>query len=804
MKFIKTFQLHFKIFLTILFMSAAVFMQSCSTFNYKTYDEKANENIDDPEPDYQLTLSDDFQNYTNFMFIGNRVENFGTYFNTFFNAKENYYDAYNDYIDRTLANYGQSIDSVTITASLSQESIDKFNKAIEKASKVIQFHKSSAFMDQAVLMAGKCYYFLGDNIKAERKFSEFISKLSNSKYYDEAVLYYAKTQLRLNNVNDALDKIEDLTKNSKDNSIKAQAYQSIAEYYLSLKDYESAIINFNKSIDLSSDEEFKAQMQFLIASVVAQSDPKKAPAEFNKVLNFRPKYEIEYLAKYNSLKYSILSNDKSAILTSAEKLQVKYKDVPEYVSQVEYMKGKYYTQKNDYTNALTYYDNVILTYPKSQPSSDASFDIAQYYEKQKNDYLNAFRFYRFSTEESSSGHNALTAAAKVKTYKRYFELKSLITGKLINTDYDSTFIGKQLNKNQDGTPSDKGTENGNKNNNGDNGNTGQHNGKPGGEPGSLNNLFPNTQANLFIMPADSLVDSTAIKNEAITKAKFELAELFFYDLQRPDSCEYYLSSALDQSKNYDFKSKVLFAMADLYKSTGQIAKSDEVLNRILKEYPLSPVVNDTRKLLNLGINDDVSEGAADSLYFDAENKFVKKDYPEALDGFKSIINNYKDSKYTDKSIYAAGWIYENVMFKPDSAYIYYSEIVASYPKSEIAAAVFEKVDEYKNAAGSHLNDTSSTAKDSAGKRIGLNPVNDSAGVKNILKDSTGMNLNDTTGIKRTENIQPNENKTDEINPKNKIQDVPQQNPPIENPIDKQPKNEPEKTPETPPVKNDGK
>jgi len=775
MKFIKTIHLRYiKIYPALFFLLAAFFMQSCSTFNYKTYDEKANKNIDDPDPNYELTLNDDFQNYTNFMFIGNRVENFGTYFNTFFNAKENYYDAYNDYVSRTLANYGESIDSVTITASLSQESIDKFNKAIEKASKVIQFHKSSAFMDQAVLMVGKCYYFLGDNIKAERKFSEFISKLSNSRYYDEAVLYYAKTQLRLNNIKDALDKIENLTKNSRDNSIKAQAYQSIAEYYLSLKDYESAITNFNKSIQLSSDEEFKAQMQFLIASVVAQSDVKKASGEYDKVLSFSPKYEIEYLAKYNSLKYSILGNNYSTALYNAEKLQVKYKDTPDYVGQVEYMKGRYYSQKNDYKEALNVYNNVILTYPKSQPSSDASFDIANYYEKEKNDYLNAFKFYRFSTEESSSGHNFLTAAAKVKTYKRYFELKSLITGKQINTDYDSTFIGKR-GTNHEGNPLEKGNENnGNNKNNGDNGN-GQHNGKPGGLPVSFNDKI----SNLFIMPSDSLQDSTAIKDEAVTKAKFELAELFFYDLQRPDSSEYYFSSAFSQSTNYDFKSKVLFAIADLYKSTGQIAKSDEVLNRILKEYPLSPVVNDTRKLLNLSFVEDVSEGAADSTYLEAENKFLNKDYPSALDGFKNIINNYKGSKYIDKSIYAAGWIYENVLFKPDSAFKYYSEIVTFYPKSEIAGVVFQKVDEYQNNLPIILKDSSGNILDT----VGIN--------KNELKNI----LTDSTSLKNGENIQP-ENKSEEINPKNKIPDNP-------NPKDKQPNLEqPDKTPENLPGKNE--
>jgi hypothetical protein len=65
--------------LTFLALSAIV---GCSTFNYKTYDEEKNKDVDDPEPNYDLTLDPSFQEFTGFMFIGNRIENFSTYFNT--------------------------------------------------------------------------------------------------------------------------------------------------------------------------------------------------------------------------------------------------------------------------------------------------------------------------------------------------------------------------------------------------------------------------------------------------------------------------------------------------------------------------------------------------------------------------------------------------------------------------------------------------------------------------------------------------------------------------------------------------
>ena len=330
------------VFLLLLALSA------CSSFNYKTYDENQNKGIDDPDPNYDLTLDRNFQDFTGFMFIGNRIENFSTYFNTFFNASENFDDAYNDYATRVLANYNEKQDSIFAQPRLSQESIDKFNIAIEKASKVIQYHKSSQYMDRSVLLIGKSYFYLGDYLKAERKFSEFISKLKSSTYLDEALLYLARTQLRLDNEKPAIDRFNDLIKNSKEKNVVSESYQSLAEYYLNKKDFDNAVKNFKSAIEYSGDNEFKAQMQFLVASVTARSNTKLAAKEFDKVLDYDASYDLEYLARFNMAKNLVASGDFNNADDLIEDLQIKYKDVPANLGQVNYLRGIYYDEKKDF------------------------------------------------------------------------------------------------------------------------------------------------------------------------------------------------------------------------------------------------------------------------------------------------------------------------------------------------------------------------------------------------------------------------------------------------------------------------
>jgi len=663
-------------------------LSSCSTFNYKTYDENQNKGIDDPDPNYDVTLDENFQDFTGFMFIGNRIENFSTYFNTYFNASENFNDAYDDYANRVLANYNEKQDSVFAQPRLSQESIDKFNIAIEKASKVIQYHKSSQYMDRSVLLIGKSYFYLGDYLKAERKFSEFISKLKSSAYLDEALLYLAKTQLRLENEKPALERFNELIKNSKEKNVVSESYQSLAEYYLNKSDYENAIKNFKSAIEYSGDSEFKAQMQFLVASVTAKANPRLAAKEFDKVLDYDASYDLEYLARFNMAKNLVASGDFRNADDLIEDLSIKYKDVPANLGQINYLRGVYYDEKKESKLSIDQYYNVIKNFPATIPSADASYMIGKYFES-KNNYFNAYLYYRFSTEQSTGAANYREALKKANIFKRYFELRGIITGETINTDYNKEFKKKTTKDYEQGDPSKDPLK-------------GLDNGKSGGVSGYI-------VADSILSGEDStftIIDTSRVKEKQLSAAKFELAELFLYDLNRMDSSEVYLKQALNESFDYDFSAKVLYALSELYRKMDDNAKSEEVLNTIVRDYPLSPVANSSRKLLNLSIVDGFRGDASDSLYSSAENRFINKDYRNALDDFRFLINSYPQSVHLDKAYFGAGWIYENIFYNNDSAYYYYSSLVKGVPNSEAAAMVMQKVEEYETFNKTNVIDTS--------------------------------------------------------------------------------------------------
>ena len=316
--------------------------------------------------------------------------------------------------------------------------------------------------------------------------------------------------------------------------------------------------------------------------------------------------------------------------------------------------------------------------------------IGKHYEA-KNNYLNAFLYYRFSTEQNAGASNYRDAFKKTNIFKRYFELRAIITGEPVNTDYNEEFRKKTTKDFEKGDPTKDPLKS-------------LDNGKSGGIKGNIS-------ADSILTGEDStftIVDTSHTKEKQISAAKFELAELFLYDLNRMDSSEIYLKQALNESFDYDFSAKVLFALSELYRKQDNNVKSEEVLNTIVRDYPRSPVANSSRKLLNMSMVDEFRGDASDSIYSSAENKFINKDYRAALDDFIVLISVYPSSVHLDKAYFGAGWIYENIVYNNDSAYYYYSSLVKGVPNSEAAAIVMQKVEEYETFNKTNVIDTTGT------------------------------------------------------------------------------------------------
>jgi TolA-binding protein len=725
-------------FLLVLF----IFIFGCNYVTYRTIsNEPTEESGDDPEPNYDVTLGQDYQDFVTFMYMGNRSEMFGTFFNKFYQALEDYDEALTDYRTSTIMAYNRRLDSLNITPPISSSAKEKLNKVLERCSKIIQYNKSTRFLDDAVLLIGKSYFYMGEYLQAERKFSEFLSKLTKSNLYDEAILYLGKTKLKLGNYTDAEVILSNLFKSTTDNEIKSEITQELALLSISKNDYKSAVEYFSESINLTKDKEKKAEKQYILAKIYSVYKPDVAYLEYSKSFDLTSDFDLLFYSKLNEAKSLNINGKNDEAFKILDRLNGKYRDYPEMKELVELEIANTFNYQKKYGEARIKYFNVIIDYPSSKAAADAYYHLAVYSENVKSNYLNAYINYKKVAETNSASDFTVISSKRAITLDKYFSLVAVIkdSAKIVYPENEPDFI-----KHKEIREKEKGIEEKSKEN--PKGNENPPGPKGGGQKSLLgldtldisdtNNLDPaletiktdlgkekeiilkkeltdtlakipptDTIGNIKteikkLSPEDSLIlamhieDSIKVSKIVIKiDAYFQLAELFLYELNRVDSALFYLDLVVADSISPEKTSKALYSIASIYKNRNEDSTANEIYKKIILKYPNTAFANESRKILGIQLM-DIAVDSAEVIFRSAEKKIVKNEYESAMTDLKKILNNYPADSFYVKSLYSVGWIFEYGFNNKDSSLAYYKKLRTDFPNSNYTFSINAKLDFY--------------------------------------------------------------------------------------------------------------
>ncbi len=125
-------------------------------------------------------------------------DSFTTYFNVYYNTTESFEKAEEQIFAQERSLF--STKALTVPGTANTELV----KVIEKCSIILQFHSESGYVEDALLMLGKSFYYQSNYQKAQRKFEELITSQVESDYEFEAELWIGKCQMKLKQYNDAL------------------------------------------------------------------------------------------------------------------------------------------------------------------------------------------------------------------------------------------------------------------------------------------------------------------------------------------------------------------------------------------------------------------------------------------------------------------------------------------------------------------------------------------------------------------------------------------------------------------------
>jgi len=782
-----------KIALYILIFFTAISFSSCDYATHRTLSKDYQPSDEEPEPNYEVSLDYNYQDFTSFIFMGNRSESFSTYFNKFFTANEDFDEALKEYKAANIASYNKRVDSLNIITPVQQSTIDKFTKVIERCSKVIQYNKNTKYFDDAVLLIGLAYFYSNNFLQAERKFNEFLAKLSKSELRDEAVMYLGITKLRLRKNADGETILKSLLQTTDKVEIKAQVLMQLSIYNIGLKNIADAQKFMKQSIEITKDKELKAERLYLLAKIYSIYNKKEAPKFYEEAFKSTSDFDFEFYAKLNEAKaYNEINNYYKA-LEILNKMSRKYLDYPDFKQYVELELANTDFYEKRFTDARTKYFNIIVKNTGTKAAAESYYQLGLYYELTLKDYLKALISYKKAYETSPVIDYADLCRKKTDALDRYFSLQAVIhdTTKIeipaeehdlqkfkdaydkeMNRDFKK--IGEPIKGNEnikgggyssrDTIPDndslmkafqkiidDKGKENTKLDSN-----VIKHK-KDTGE-NSKDSLINQIEKKDSITAPVVNLDSIRIAKETLKlNSYFELSEIFFYNLNRPDSAIIYLNKIVTDFGSSAIVSKALFYLGTIYKSTGDTVKANEYFREILSKFPNSLYANESRK--NLGMETIAQNfDMADSLISTANRLLlVKSDYNIASLIYEAIAK-YPESPVIPKAYYTLGWMYEYYKPNKDSAMKYYAVLINSYPNTEYAASIKTKFDYYES-----LN-----KKDSAKSKDSLK-LKDTLLVKDstmITGDTLRTNINESQNDS-LKNILPDEGNNNSNNPDKK-------------------------------------
>lgn len=618
--------------------------------------------------------------------------NFTTYFNLYYNTKTLFNEA-EDAIQK------EQKDIFALTEqNLPSSAAGSLTKVIEKCSKILQFNSESAFVDDALFMLGKSFYYQKNYLKALRKFQELLSKQSESEFVPETELWIAKTYFQLKNYSSAdklLLQVIEKTSADKNDDLFVKASIVKVKFEIAAEKYSEAIKSLKSLVKTSDDGEINAQAKFQEGELHVLLDEKEEAAEaFAEVSNYSPTFETELEAKINYGKIIRSLGKEDEALEIFLTLLSKEKNATSF-DLLNFETGYTYLMKKKYMDALTYFAIVDTGFSNTTTAGKARFEMGFIYEKIYNNFDSAYTFYVKAQTASSTIEYTPLIKNKAAVFTKYQKLNSdqidnlqklkyLSDPALFSKDSLEFFIADSLAKsalkeeqNQNAQQQTAQTGRARTFGNAKSNETPDANGRTG---------------TLLRAPVKPTISEDSVK-ALLIKTKIELGNLFYTDIERPDSAFFYYNDLVTHYEFQNQKPQVLYALANYYLSRDSV-KADSLLNYIYANYRHDVIGNAAAEILGKP-KIDLNYDPAKQLYSEAETLMLKENISSSLKKFLSISMSFPTSEYAAKSLLAGGYLLEEKLNLKDSAAVLYDSLITKYPKTLFAQKVSPKIQTYK-------------------------------------------------------------------------------------------------------------
>lgn len=651
------------------------------------------------------------------------------YYNTFYNAKKFYRQASKEREKRlrsqTRQNQAKSRGQSRTAAAAQQYDMDRpstqemqnYAKAIEKASAVLNFYPNSKYVDDALMLLGKCFFYRREYPKAKRKFEELIGLYPNSEFIAETKLLFAKTYLELNEYTEAEEILSLLMLDSHTKrKIIEEAQQALGDLFYRQQRYDVAADAYRKAARESHNKQNRALALYRLGDCLLEMKQyDEVPDILRKAVKESPDNLFKSQAVYRLGEAQRLVHDYQSAIKTFTKLMAEEMDIKR-LPMVKFQLAESIRLSGDIDGAIKWYETIIEDHKRTDAAARSYFALGEIQEKLFLDFKAAKESYDKVRGEFANSEVVPEARTRSENIGTLMELKKTIA-KLEGRAVDLDSTGVPLSEDQlasagmdkDDARIDVGGD----------GMWLYYIGRLRPPPKTLSELSKadrerrvieqqmaaaeagadSTNASLKVATVSDSSDATKQNQERkeyekkleLAKTKLQLAELLLLHFDMVDSALAFYIDILEEKVDTVLTAKALYSTAYIYDKIKQDSlMADSLYRRLLDAYPESEQANGARKALKIPVVEKVDDAAL--AYRRAEHALWNGgDSDSVLSMLNEIVATYPQSDFSSKVIFTQGWILENRLHNPDSAFTVYKRLVDEYPSSEYSKKVKPKI-----------------------------------------------------------------------------------------------------------------
>ncbi len=538
------------------------------------------------------------------------------YFNTFYNAQKSFRAAEKERRKHEEAYADWAFDQAgpELQHRRSPQADQLYDKAVRKASKVLDEYKESAWVDDAMFLIGQAYYWRGEYLNAQESFRDLETFFPASPHFDQARYWRARC-LEEQRIDDRAQSLYRALFDEAEEKIAVQAGLHLAEMAHDREDYVAAIREYRTTLAAFPNSAVRAQLWLRLGEVLmALEDPARLDeglAAFDEVLKADPSVDQKYRAQLNSGRtlYAMGAEDE-ALATYVRLLNEG--GFRRFEGRTRLLIGEWYQARRLPAAALAEYEQVRNDFPQTPSAAMALYRIGLLHLQEYGNTELGREYLEESSRESPGAQGVLLAQEMLGHMRRLEQIQRQIHRA------DSLYADSL-----------------------------------GAVQGPL--LWRAADA-----PADTVVVARSL---AVLDDLFSACELYRDDIGQADSARAYYEEVIRRFPNSDQLPRAVYSLAwiDLQMRGNEQGARPHLL-RLIEEFPTSAHANEARRLLGQQLEATAEELAARAF---AHIETLRLAQPEATEVYIPLLDSlsqaFAGTPSGGKAAFLAASTYENVV-----------------------------------------------------------------------------------------------------------------------------------------------